>query len=132
MTLRGRSPPINPPRQPSGWGKLAERLPIQRLHLVHERLVQGTALHVKPIALIAGQTVSLGSNRFTLQSVEPLIATLQLRNQAWTMLGRLSAEQQQTLMQSGNVTGTQVLWWSGQRLQPELVAALRSPGGDRV
>lgn len=80
---------------------------------------------MKPIPLTAGQMVPIGSNQFRLLSVEPLIATLQLRHQNWTWLGSLSAEQQSTLLQSGSLPETQVFLWSGQRLQPELVAALR-------
>ena len=114
-----------PSKRPGGWGKLAERQPIKRLYTVNENLIQDTTLTVKPTLLAAGQTAQIGSTQFKLLSTEPLIASLQLRQQTWTLLGSLSPEQQHTLLQSGSLPETQVLWWSGQRLQPDLVAALR-------
>jgi competence protein ComEC len=113
-----------PSNRPTGWGKISERLAIQRLHLVNEDTVRGTALRVQPTPLAAGQLVPFGSNQFRLLSTEPLIATLQLRNQTWTWLGSLSTEQQNALVHSSVLPEAQVLWWSGQRLQPEIVAAL--------
>ncbi|HEY9884775.1 MAG TPA: ComEC/Rec2 family competence protein [Thermosynechococcaceae cyanobacterium] len=114
-----------PSKRPSGWGTLAERQPIKRLYSVNENLIQDTALTVKPTLLAAGQTAQMGSTQFKLLSTEPLIASLHLRQQTWTLLGSLSPEQQHTLLQSGSLPETQVLWWSGQRLQPDIVAALR-------
>ncbi|MBD2036071.1 ComEC/Rec2 family competence protein [Leptolyngbya sp. FACHB-321] len=114
-----------PSKRPGGWGKVAERLPIKQLYTVKENLIQDTTLTVKPTLLAAGQTAQIGSSQFKLLSTEPLIASLQLRQQTWTLLGSLSLEQQQTLLQSGRLPKTQVLWWFGQQLQPDVVAALR-------
>ncbi|XHX78955.1 MAG: ComEC/Rec2 family competence protein [Stenomitos frigidus ULC029] len=114
-----------PLKRPDGWGKVAERLPIKQLYTINENLVQSATPIAKPTLLAAGQTAQIGSTQFKLLSTEPLLASLQLRQQTWTLLGSLAPEQQQTLLQAGRLPQTQVLWWSGQRLQPDVVAALR-------
>ncbi|MBW4695766.1 MAG: ComEC/Rec2 family competence protein [Lyngbya sp. HA4199-MV5] len=112
-------------RKPSGWGKIAERLAIKRLHTVNEKAIQGASLTVKPTSLESGQTAPMGSSQFKLHSTEPLIAELQLRTQTWIWLGNLTPEQQATLLKTANLPKPQVLWWSGKRLEPALLEALQ-------
>ncbi|PSB27009.1 competence protein [Stenomitos frigidus ULC18] len=116
---------VDPPsKRPSGWGKVAERLPIKRLSSVNEDAVRGTSLTVKPTPLTIGQTAQLGSTQLKLLSTTPLIAALQLHSQTWTWLGTLSA-QQVPLLKPSLLSETQVLLWSGQRLEPDVIQALR-------
>ena len=122
-----------PSRRPSGWGKIAERLPIKRLHSVERDTP------VQPMPLTPGQTAQLGSSQFKLLSTAPLLAELHLPTQKWTWLGTLSPQtlspqtvspqtvspQKASLLQSGLLSKTQVLVWSGQRLEPDIVRALQ-------
>jgi competence protein ComEC len=113
-----------PSKRPSGWGKIAERLPITQLHRVNEAAMQGASLTVKPTPLTIGQTAQIGSSQFKLLSTAPLIASLHLHGQTWTWLGTLPPEQA-TLLQTVSLSETQVLLWSGQRLEPEIIQVLR-------
>ena len=113
-----------PSNRPSGWSKIAERLPIRHLQRVHENAGRGTLLAVKAMPLTIGQTVPLGASQFKLLSTEPLIASLHLHSQTWTWLGTLP-KQQATLLQTVDLPKTQVLLWSGKQLEPEIVAALQ-------
>ncbi|XGV97061.1 MAG: ComEC/Rec2 family competence protein [Leptolyngbya sp. BL-A-14] len=112
-------------RKPSGWGKIAERLAIKRLYAVNEDATQGTTLKVKPTLLENGQLVPVGSSQFKLHSSEPLIAELHLPTQTWIWLGNLTPEQQGTLLKTQSLPKAQVLWWSGKRLEPDILEALQ-------
>jgi competence protein ComEC len=45
--------------------------------------------------------------------------------QTWLMLTHLSQGDQRDLLQSAPALASDVLWWDGQRLQPDLVAAIQ-------
>ncbi len=109
----------------SGWNTISARLPIQRLHSIGDAPPARSPLPVKPMPLAAGQTAQMGSSQFKAVSTEPLVAELYLHNQTWTWLSNLSPLQQETLVTSGNLAKTQILWWSGKQLQPQVVAALQ-------
>ncbi len=72
-----------------------------------------------------GQTLSIGSTTMKLISVYPPIVQLQIKGKSWLLLGETKPEIQQQLVRSGNLPKTQVLWWSGEALIPELVESLK-------
>ena len=111
-----------PSNRSSGWGKIAERLPIQRLYRVNQDAVQEPSLTVKSLSLAIGQTAQLGSSQFQLLSTEPLLATLHLHAQTWTWLGTVAKA---TPLKPDALSPTQILVWSGQRLEPDIIAALQ-------
>jgi competence protein ComEC len=113
-----------PSKRPSGWGKIAERLPIKRMYSANEDALHGTSLTIKPMPLGIGQTAQVGSSQFKLLSTAPLVTELHLPTQTWTWLGTLTP-QQALLLQPGLLSKTQVLLWSGQRLEPDIIAALQ-------
>ncbi|MBC7970292.1 MAG: ComEC/Rec2 family competence protein [Verrucomicrobia bacterium] len=114
-----------PSRRPNGWGKIAERLPIKSLYVGNKHVLQGASLPVKPTPLAIGQPAQVGSSQFKLLSTEPLIAELHLHLQRWTWLGNFLPEQQEALLKTGSLSATQVLWWSGKRLESEVIEALQ-------
>src|SRR5579883_458240 len=119
---------IAPSLQPNiqeGWHTIAAHLPIKRLQTVGEATTLRSLPTMPSQSLTVGQSTLIGSSQFKLVSADPLVAELHLRNQIWTWLGSLSPDQQSTLHQTNTLTATQVLWWSGKRLLPEIVATLR-------
>lgn len=72
-----------------------------------------------------GQKISVGSIPIELISSTPQLLQLQILNQAWLLLGKVNLDAQQQLFKSGNLSRTQVLWWSGEPLTSELLEALK-------
>lgn len=75
--------------------------------------------------LARGQTLSVGSTSIELINVEPPILKLKIRGQNWLFLGGAKPDTQAQLIKTGNLAAAQVLWWSGERLMPELLEALQ-------
>jgi competence protein ComEC len=71
------------------------------------------------------KTLSVGSTMIKLISAYPPILQLQIKDKSWLLLGETKPEIQQQLVKSGNLPKTQVLWWSGDALIPELVESLK-------
>ncbi|MCP2730162.1 ComEC/Rec2 family competence protein [Symplocastrum sp. BBK-W-15] len=72
-----------------------------------------------------GETLSVGSTTMKIISIDPPIVQLQIKGKSWLILGETKPEIQEQLVKSGNLTKTQVLWWSGEALIPELVESLK-------
>lgn len=75
--------------------------------------------------LSTGQTLSVGSTSIELINVEPPILQLKIRGQNWLLLGSVKPDAQAQFLKMGNISPVQVLWWSGERLMPELLEALK-------
>ncbi len=75
--------------------------------------------------LFKGQTLSVGSTSIELVNVEPPILKLKIRGQNWLFLGGAKLDTQAQLIKTGNLAAAQVLWWSGERLMPELLEVLQ-------
>jgi competence protein ComEC len=75
--------------------------------------------------LSTGQTMSVGSTAIELSNAEPLMLQLQIRNQTWLLLGEMKPDFQKQLAKTGNLSGVQVLLWTGERLTPELLEVLQ-------
>jgi len=72
-----------------------------------------------------GEEMTVGSTVMKLISAEPPVLQLQINGQTWLILGRLAPDAQKKLVKTGNLPPTQVLWWSGKSLAPELLEALQ-------
>lgn len=72
-----------------------------------------------------GQSLSVASTTMKLISVYPPILQLKIKDRSWLVLGETKTEIQEELVKSGNLPQTQVLWWSGEALIPELVESLK-------
>lgn len=75
--------------------------------------------------LSTGQALSVGSTSIELINVEPPILKLKIRGQNWLFLGGAKLDTQAQLIKTGNLAAAQVLWWSGERLMPELLEVLQ-------
>jgi competence protein ComEC len=112
----------------TGWTAIQQRLPIHFLYGAFNSNadrplpVQTT---YPPSMVVAGQSIRFGSDQMTLLQTTPTLATLQLRDRTWLWLGALPVDQQAHLVSTGTVNPVEVLWWSGKRLHPELIARLK-------
>jgi len=128
------------PRLRSGWLQMLESLPIKTFYDKENVQLPTTKVptqEVNPIAnaiqsqqgnyqlISTGQTIPVGSTPIELINVEPPILQLQILNQIWLLLGDPKPDVQQKLLKTGNLPHPQVLWWSGERLMPELLEALQ-------
>lgn len=75
--------------------------------------------------LTTGQTLPLGSTSVELINAQAQILQLKIRGQNWLLLGSAKPDTQAQLLKTGNLAPIQVLWWSGERLLPELLAVLQ-------
>lgn len=71
------------------------------------------------------KALSVGSTIIKLISAYPQILQLQIKDKSWLLLGETKPEIQEQLVKSGNLPKTQVLWWSGDALIPELLELLK-------
>lgn len=74
--------------------------------------------------LAVGQTVQIGSSTVKLINSELPIWEFQIQGDNWLLLGDLQPDQQKPLATEGEVGKTHVLWWSGQKLAPNLLKVL--------
>lgn len=75
--------------------------------------------------LTTGQTLPLGSTSVELINAQAQILQLKIRGQNWLLLGSAKPDTQTELLKTGNLAAIQVLWWSGERLLPELLEVLQ-------
>lgn len=71
-----------------------------------------------------GQTMSLGSTAIRLINAKPPVLQMQIQDQTWLLLGKMTPNLQKQLAITSNFPQIQVLWWSGESLTPELLNAL--------
>ncbi len=110
------------------WTTVAARLPVR--YVVQPPLspasLQPTPTN-NPQLIPVGlhQTATIGSTRLTWLSLTPAIAQLTLQGHEWLWLVGVDAEQQKAWLAAGQVPHAEVLWWSGQSLDPALVQAVQ-------
>ncbi|MEG3858528.1 ComEC/Rec2 family competence protein [Microcoleus sp. herbarium12] len=117
-----------------GWGKLLERLPIQKfydnndpkqIHRGSDREFM-TAVESRQgvyFPLETNSTVNLGSARLQLVNSEIPVVELVAGDRTWLLLGEMTPEAQKKLAATGTLKPAQVLWWSGKPLTAELLGA---------
>jgi len=122
----------------AGWDQILADLPIQTFYSSLETTSSNPSTapdttlagipspvtsQLSPLSV--GQAVSLGSVSAMLLNADPVALQLQIGDQRWLLLQNLepSAEQQRLLTEK-ILTPAQVLWWSGEFLHPDLLAAI--------
>ena len=117
-----------------GWPLILENIPIQTFYdnptpkknyqatneIILKALAQQKGNYV---SLTVGQPILLGSVELELLSAQPPVIQFKIGQNLWTLLGETSISQQQQLIQK--LRSTQVLWWSGESLTPELLSLLK-------
>jgi competence protein ComEC len=108
----------------SSWQLIRDRLPIKS-HFFLETAGPERSKPLQPagaLPIAAGQTLPLGSLQLTLRQTEPPIVEFHHAHQRWLWLGDSATQQADSLKEMAPV---QVLWWSGEPLRADLLAALR-------
>ncbi|NEP81812.1 MAG: competence protein, partial [Okeania sp. SIO3B3] len=75
--------------------------------------------------LVNNQTVELGSIQMKLINSETPIVEFMIHGQKWLLLGDVKLPEQSRLLAARSFPQTQVLWWSGNKLNPELLNIIR-------
>ncbi|MBD2485201.1 ComEC/Rec2 family competence protein [Planktothrix sp. FACHB-1365] len=119
-----------------GWPFILENVPIKRFYdnpapkktyqatndVILKALAQQKGAYVP---LILRQPVMLGSVKLELLNPQPPIIRFEMGQNIWTLLGETSINDQKQLMESQSLTPTQVLWWSGEPLSPEILSVFK-------
>lgn len=112
-------------RTAPSWETLAQQYPVKYLLTAPTVTANFQASTGVPrpttMPLPLNQTVRFGQTQIQLLSTVPAITQVTYQNTTWLWLGKLSAEQQQTLEQGNLLPQADVLWWSNQSLSPSLV-----------
>ncbi|NEO97335.1 MAG: DUF4131 domain-containing protein [Symploca sp. SIO2E9] len=127
----------------SGWISILKSLPVQTFFdTTNSQLPSGKAIESYSQAsnlsipntvksqqgnyqlVASGETMSLGSTAIKLINAEPPMLQMQIRDQTWLILGKMTPTLQKQFAIARNFPQTQVLWWSGESVTPELLNAL--------
>ena len=85
-----------------------------------------TAGGTKITSLSPGQKVDLmPAVAVEVIETEPLLMTIQTADTTWLLMGRTRAGEQGKLVLGGKLPKANVLWWSGEALDPKLVQAVK-------
>lgn len=116
-------PPVN------NWQKLSERLPIQMDYALPTRpqnfWLNAKARPQRQTPLQPGLGTQVGAINLKLLKQEPALVELNVKDQKWLWLEGASLDVQEKLGQTARLSPVQVLWWSGQRLHPDLLKVLQ-------
>ncbi|MGB3514697.1 MAG: ComEC/Rec2 family competence protein [Microcoleaceae cyanobacterium] len=75
--------------------------------------------------LVNNQTIELGSTQMKLINSETPIVEFLIHGQTWLLLGDVKLAEQSQLLTARSFQQTQVLWWSGNKLNRELLNIIR-------
>lgn len=119
-----------------GWPAILESTPVQTFYenpiqkknyqVTNETILkkladqQGT---YRPFSV--DEPVMLGSVKMQLLNAEIPVVRFQINQQSWTLIGKTTPTLQQQLIQNQTMLSTDVLWWSGESLTPELLSVLK-------
>ncbi|WP_058996504.1 ComEC/Rec2 family competence protein [Leptolyngbya sp. NIES-2104] len=116
-----------------GWATLLEEMSIRSLYdfsskrtsaVSLEAIQQLTARKGKHLPITARQTIKTGAIEIQFLSTEPTILQFGIGQQRWLWLKDVpNVSQQQAL--GSNLTGSEILWWSGRRLHPKLLERMQ-------
>jgi competence protein ComEC len=127
----------------AGWSRLLAALPTQTLYAPVELNQPASSLQGAPAAidhsllgqlqrqqtqflpLSLNQPVQAGATQVKLISAAPAVFGFQIQDQQWLLLSHVSAAAQAHLIAAQVLPPAQVLWWSGEDLLPQLVAAVK-------
>ncbi|OZH52206.1 competence protein [Hydrocoleum sp. CS-953] len=75
--------------------------------------------------LVNNQNIELGSTQIKLINSETPIVEFMIHGQSWLLLGNAKLSEQSKLLAARSFQQTQVLWWPGNKLNPELLNIIR-------
>ncbi len=75
--------------------------------------------------LVNNQTLELGATQMKLINSETPIVEFMIRGQIWLLLGNAKLAEQSQLLAAKSFQQTQLLWWSGNKLNRELLNIIR-------
>ena len=116
-----------------GWATLLEDMPIRSLYdfsskkesaVPLEAIQQLTAQKGKHLPITARQTIRTGNIEIQSLSIEPTILQLGIGQRRWLWLKDVPNVGQQRAFGS-DLSGNEVLWWSGRRLHPKLLKQMQ-------
>ena len=119
----------------SGWLEILERLPVKTFynHAASEENATSNPAILSAVQarrgsyqlLSADQTVAAGSTAIQLIDAQTPMLQLQIQGQTWLLLGNLKPNEQKKLALIRHLPRVQVLWWSGESLATDLLAAIK-------
>lgn len=120
----------------NGWLQILQHLPIKHFYTninkqantiiensVIQRAVQ--AHHGKYQLLNANQTVTVGSTAVQLIEARSPILQIQIQGKSWLLLNNLKPNEQKQLTLTRNLPNTEVLWWTGEALDTNLLKIIQ-------
>lgn len=113
------------------WLEILQRLPVKNFYTSSNKqeysTVQSVVRSQKGIYqyLNVGQNVATGSTFVKVDDNQIPTLRLQIQDQTWLILGKAKLDEQKWLASSRKLAGAQVLLWSGETLDPDLVRAVQ-------
>ncbi|MDE5090912.1 MAG: ComEC/Rec2 family competence protein [Trichodesmium sp. St18_bin3_1_1] len=120
-----------------GWPYVFESLKIKTFYDVETDEEKGYQTNNQPVfnalqkiktnyyTVIKNQNVDLGSTQMKLINSETPIVKFMIHGQSWLLLGNTELSQQSKLLAEKSFQSIEVLWWSGNKLNAELLNIIR-------
>jgi competence protein ComEC len=119
-----------------GWPIILEKLPVK---VFYDNPASKQAYYVSSLAikeaiesrqglyipLTVEESLELGATQIELIDAETPIVEFLIGDLKWMLLGDVNLDNQIKLLQAEIITPTQVLWWSGNRLDPKMLRVLQ-------
>lgn len=119
-----------------GWPVILERLPVQvfydnpsskQAYYVSSQAIQN-AIEARQgfySPLKVAEPIEVGATQIELIHADPPVMELFLGDLKWLLLSEVNLEGQIQLLQTETLGRTQILWWSGNRLDPKMLRVLQ-------
>lgn len=121
----------NPLSNNNEWLEILQHLPVKNFYASSKKqeysAVQSVVRSQKGIYqyLNVGQNVATGSTFVKVDDNQTPTLRLQIQDQTWLILGKAKLDEQKSLALSRKLAGAQVLLWSGEALDRDLVRAVQ-------
>jgi competence protein ComEC len=113
----------------SGWPKILERLPVSSFYAANTASMAKLStlgVKIRTQALPVGQSVPIGASVIKLISTQPPVVQLQISNQIWLVVGNFKPEEKERKVALlKQLPPAQVLWWSGENLQADILQKMQ-------
>jgi competence protein ComEC len=118
-----------------GWSQIVQSLPIktfydvlaeQKTYYVNDQSILNELKSKSNYqALPVNQIIDIANSKLQLINAQVPVVVFKIREQVWLLLGETNQAEQAKLLTSGKIWRTQVLWWSGNRLNKELLNVVK-------
>ncbi len=119
-----------------GWPMILEKLPVK---IFYDNPAPKTAYYLSSVAIQKAiedrrglylplpleEPVELGSTQIELIDADTPIVEFFIGDVKWMLLGDVNLENQIKLLQAESISRTQILWWSGNALDPKMIRVLQ-------